>query len=164
MKFNLNKLSSIIFLLTLIILFSSCYNTSSSHLTRVFVVIPKDYDGKITILFNESGYPEMPKSNGLYFPKIDSKNIYYTSTSFSKADSVNFFLYRIDLKGDYFIDTTANFTNYSYFYNKEPKSEFCSIYKNKEFYVGYFYNVNNKSSQDSLDNFINVIRRDTLGQ
>ncbi len=58
---------------------------------RVFVNIPKDYEGRMIMYFNESGYPPLRRTVNGYFAYLKNGAL-YTSTSLADKESMYFYL------------------------------------------------------------------------
>lgn len=134
---------------------------SNSH-TRVLVVVPPQFEGKTVINFDQDGFPSLKKGRLGYVTFLNSNDcMINTSTSFNRFDSVKFYFIRFNKDSTLYFDSTSTI-NYHYYFCQKKNSNQYGDFKNKKFYVGYFYKEHNNSSQDSLIQFLRTINADIL--
>jgi hypothetical protein len=135
---------------------------NSNNLTRILVIVPQAFEGKTVIHFEQKGYPSLKKGplGCVAFLNSNEWEI-NTSTSLSRFDTVIFDLIRLKQDSTIYFDSTLTI-NYHYYYSPSKNSNLIGDFKEKKFYVGFFYKEYNNSSRDSLIQFLKTINADTL--
>ena len=128
----------------------------------VFIIIPKDYLGKIMIVFDKKDCPNLKEKKGLYYAVVSNKGFLNTSTSFKDMDSMYFFVLQYDYKRNKVVlDSVPLFFPYSDWYSGKHTENLKNGYRNKEMYVGYHFH-DSQTVQDSLYSFLERMGADTL--